>query len=113
MGNPFKKQVIQVGIKVPLTINIDFLILYEMIKEVNIQFATQFDFSLYNGFFNVFTKNEIILTSQTQTDFLDDNEIECLQSLQNKIRSYTLLHSMYYTDTFYFGGAFIFIEKMI
>jgi hypothetical protein len=62
---------------------------------------------------NSFSKNEIIMNTINQGLYLDENEINSLQFIQDKIREYILLHSLFFSSNFYFGGVFIFLEKMI
>ena len=112
MGNPFRKDIIQVGLKISLSVNVEFFVIKEIVKQINTDFETQFEFSLYNGFFNPSTRNEINITSSNQEMYLDEREIRALNVLQNDIREFTLISNIFITS-FYFGGVFIYLEKLI
>lgn len=112
MGNPFRNNIIQCGIKIPLSINVQFLVIRDIVNEINNDFDTHFEFSLYNGFFNPSTKNEITITSANQKEYLDEREIIALQVIQDNIKEFTLLSNVFLTS-FYFGGVFIYIEKLV
>jgi hypothetical protein len=108
MGNPFQHEIIQIGLRVPLNVNINFDTVNDIISKANEYFLTHFCFALYNGFYNTFSKNELIINEYNKDLLLNETENMSLKYIKERILN---LQSDLFSDLFYFGGIFIFIEK--
>jgi hypothetical protein len=108
MGNPFNHEIIQIGIRVPLNVNIKFDTINDIIKKANEYFLTNMGFTLYNGFYNSFSKNKLIINEYNKDVLLNENENMSLKYIREQILN---LQSDLFSNLFFFGGVFIFIEK--
>lgn len=111
MGIPFYKNILQVGVKIHLSTNIDYHTIKLVVDEINLESKTHFDFSLYNGFYHPSTKNEILLTSYNLHDYFDTKHINALEKIQDSLRNITI--ASFRNSIFFIGGVFIYIEKFI